>query len=122
MERKTKEVKKMSEQKVWVEKMPESCGDCEFCEDSEFGFYCSRLCIKLKYINREKDCPLHSIKDYKKELVNEVCEKISIELENETETYCEIRQCSSPHYQGDYVWFNYVKFRIFIAQILKEVE
>ena len=62
------------------------------------------------------------LKDHDRELVKEVCEKISTELENETETYCEIRQCSSPHYQGDYVWFNYVKFGIFIAQILKEFE
>ncbi len=62
------------------------------------------------------------LKEHDRELVKEVCETISIELENETETYCEIRQCSSPHYQGDYVWFNYVKFRIFIAQILKEFE
>ena len=66
----------MSEQKVWVEKMPESCGDCEFCETSEHWFYCSRLGIKLKYISREKDCPLHSIKDHDRELVKEVCEKI----------------------------------------------
>lgn len=68
----------MSEQKVWVEKMPESCGDCEFCEKSEYYHcnYCSRLDTKLKYINREKDCPLHSIKDFKRELVNENHQKI----------------------------------------------
>lgn len=66
----------MSEQKVWVEKMPESCGDCEFCETSEHWFYCSRLGIKLKYISREKDCPLQSLKTHDRELVKEVCEKI----------------------------------------------
>lgn len=69
---------------------------------------------------RHNNCPI--IQSHDRELVKEVCEKISTELENETETYCEIRQCSSPHYQGDYVWFNYVKFGIFIAQILKEFE
>lgn len=68
----------MSEQKVWVEKMPESCGDCEFCEKSEYYHcnYCSRLYTKLKYINREKDCPLHSIKDHDRELVKQVFNEI----------------------------------------------
>ena len=70
----------MSEQKVWVEKMPESCGDCEFCETSEHWFYCSRLGIKLKYISREKDCPLQSLKTHDRELVKEVCEKIKEQL------------------------------------------
>ena len=73
----------MSEQKVWVEKLPESCGDCEFCETSEHWFYCSRLGIKLKYISREKDCPLQSLKTHDRELVKEVCEKIRSELEKE---------------------------------------
>lgn len=105
----------MSEQKVWVEKKPESCWDC-FCKDSGNG-RCKMLGVYVP-----ENCPLHSIKDHDRELVKEVCEKIRTELENETETYCEIRQCSSPHYQGDYVWFNYVKFGIFIAQIQKEYE
>ena len=41
---------------------------------------------------------------------------------NETETYCEIRQCTSPHYRGDYVWFNYVKFRNYLNQQIKELK
>lgn len=112
----------MSEQKVWVEKIPKSCGGCKYF--AEHRRQCNlEICLqwsedKFKF----NDCPLQSIKDHDRELVKQVCEKISIELENETETYCEIRQCSSPHYQGDYVWFNYVKFRRFIAQILKEFE
>lgn len=116
----------MSEQKVWVEKMPESCSDCPCCNygnDGEKNYTCNLM--KYGYdaltdgnlINKiPEGCPLHTTG----ELVKEVCEKISIELENETETYCEIRQCSSPHYQGDFVWFNYVKFRKFIDQIQKE--
>lgn len=67
----------MSEQKVWVEKIPESCGDCEFCADTGYCLYCSRLCIKLNYVNRKKDCPLHSIKAHDRELVRQVCAKIS---------------------------------------------
>ena len=76
----------MSEQKVWVEKMPESCGDCEFCETSEHWFYCSRLGIKLKYISREKDCPLQSLKTHDRELVKGVCEKIKLKF-SDTRTH-----------------------------------
>ncbi len=75
----------MSKQKVWIEKMPENCGDCEFCEKSEYYHcnYCSRLDTKLKYINREKDCPLHSIKDHDRELKQQLEEtKDEIDLYN----------------------------------------
>ena len=72
--------------------------------------------IDKKYFTKEE------LQTHDRELVKEVCEKISMELENETETYCEIRQCTSPHYQGDYVWFNYVKFRKFAEKLKKEFE
>ena len=62
------------------------------------------------------------IKTHDRELVKEVLEKISIEHEKETETYCEIRQCNSPHYQGDYIWFNYVKFRKLAEKLQEEFE
>lgn len=63
-----------------------------------------------------------NLKQHDRELVKEVLEKVSMELEDETETYCEIRQCTSPHYQGDYVWFNYVKFRKLAEKLQKEFE
>ena len=121
--------------KVYVDELPK----CIFCpmlvnlsnigESEELMCCLNRTAYCNDYSDIEKiernfklACPLKSLKAHDRELARQVCEKISIELENETETYCEIRQCSSPHYQGDYVWFNYVKFRIFIAQILKEFE
>ena len=64
----------MSEQKVWVEKMPESCDECpchSIMEDR---------CVLLRKQAIEpflQSCPLQSIKDFKRELVKEVCEKIS---------------------------------------------
>ena len=97
-------------------------------EDDEYYEYAiKQMCQDTidKFIEQKDkmpSVPIKSINDHDRELVKEVCEKISIELENETETYCEIRQCTSPHYQGDYVWFNYVKFRKFIDQIQKEFE
>lgn len=62
----------MSEQKVWVEKMPESCWDC-FCQNSENGC-CKMLNKYTDYV--PKDCPLIDIKAHDRELVKEVCEKI----------------------------------------------
>ena len=123
----------MKETKVYVDELPESCAYCpccscdlkpEFIKIGDF-MYCNLLKQRFRFKEERKklkDCPLIDVKTHDRELVKEVCEKISTELENETETYCEIRQCSSPHYQGDYVWFNYVKFGIFIAQIQKEFE
>ena len=111
----------MKETKVYVDELPTQCLDCRFaydgrCQAKENGeSYCVENC-------RRSDCPLIDIKTHDRELVKEVCEKISIELENETETYCEIRQCNSPHYQGDYIWFNYVKFRKLAEKLQKEYE
>ena len=192
----------MSEQKVWVEKMPESCSKCLFCYDNRPYWKSTDCIINYKELDEDEietsvneNCPLQSIhdhdrekdkrikeledkirelqevdnkrafrlycmlydmleekdpenvasridyltgKDYSemcelyktaknlkqhdRELVKEVLEKVSIELENETETYCEIRQCNSPHYQGDYIWFNYVKFRKLAEKLQKEFE
>lgn len=112
----------MKEEKVYVDELPKSCVGCKYF--AEHRRQCNlELCLQWNEVKfKFNDCPLIDIKTHDRELVKEVCEKISTELENETETYCEIRQCSSPHYQGDYVWFNYVKFGIFIAQIQKEFE
>ena len=112
----------MKETKVYVDELPKSCVGCKYF--AEHRRQCNlELCFqwseeKQKY----NDCPLKSLHDHDKELVEKVLEKVSIELENETGIYCEIRQCSSPHYQGDYVWFNYVRFRKFAEKLQKEFE
>lgn len=69
----------MSEEKVWVEKMPENCFECPIMADGSEGCdycVCSILEEKAETKNRLKDCPLHSIKDHDRELVRQVCEKI----------------------------------------------
>ena len=112
----------MKETKVYVDELPKSCVGCKYF--AEHRRQCNlELCFqwseeKQKY----NDCPLKSLHDHDKELVEKVLEKVSIELENETGIYCEIRQCNSPHYQGDYVWFNYVKFRKLAEKLQKEFE
>lgn len=65
----------MKETKVYVDGLPTQCLDCRFACDGRCQaleskeYYCIENC-------RRSDCPLHSIKDYKRELVKEVCEKI----------------------------------------------
>ena len=112
----------MKETKVYVDELPKSCVGCKYF--AEHRRQCNlELCIEWNEVKfKFNDCPLKSLHDHDKELVEKVLEKVSIELENETGIYCEIRQCNSPHYQGDYVWFNYVKFRKLAEKLQKEFE
>ncbi len=73
----------MSEQKVWVEKLPESCSKCLFCYDNRPYWKSTDCIINHKELDedeietsRDKDCPLIDIKTHDRELVKEVCEKI----------------------------------------------
>ena len=77
----------MSEQKVWVEKMPESCSKCLFCYDNRPYWKSTDCIINHKELDEDeieisvnKNCPLQSIKDHDQELVKEVCEKIYNDL------------------------------------------
>lgn len=69
----------MSEEKVWVEKMPEYCDDCPCSlRDKDDCAYCNLLHKNIGYDfgKRPKHCPLQLIKTHDRELVKEVCEKI----------------------------------------------
>lgn len=108
------------EQEIYVNEKPKSCYICPCFDTSEAMSSITGTYTKFKQGRTLEDCPLKSIHDHDKELVAKVLEEVSKELENEIETYCEIRQCNSPHYQGDYLWFNYVKFRKFAEKLQKE--
>lgn len=66
----------MKKTKVYVDELPESCVGCDFAFDGKCQalerkqYYCIENC-------RRSDCPLRSIKDYKRELVKEVCDEIA---------------------------------------------
>lgn len=92
--------------KIYVDKMPKATG--QGVENQE------ELEIRMIF-DGNKTADIELIHEHDKELVEKVLEEVSKELENETETYCEIR-----HYQGDYLWFNYVKFRKFAEKLQKE--
>ena len=73
----------MSEQKVWVEKMPEYCDECPCSlRGKDDCAYCNLLHKNIGYDfgKRPKHCRLINIKDHDRELVRQVCEKIIIEL------------------------------------------
>ena len=107
---------------IIVDELPTSCVGCKCF--AEHRRPCNlELCIEWNEVKfKFNDCPLKILHDHDKELITKVFEKVSKELEHETGKYGEMRQCTSPHYQGDYVWFNYVKFRKLAEKLQKEVE
>lgn len=73
----------MSEQKVWVEKMPEYCDECPCSQRGKDDYaYCNLLHKNIGYDFGKipKHCQLVDIKDHDRELVKEVCEKIIYNL------------------------------------------
>ena len=93
----------MSEQKVWVEKMPESCSDCPCCNygnDDEKDYSCNLMkwdedsLTDDNLINkRPENCPLHTTS----ELVKEVCEKIREHLSEQKKS---LKDTFSPYSNG----------------------
>lgn len=64
----------MSEQKVWVEKLPESCSKCLFCYDNRPYWKSTDCIINHKELDEDeietsvnKNCPLQSIHDHDRE-------------------------------------------------------
>lgn len=68
----------MSEQKIWVEKIPKNCWECP-CFRDDIDFPCGLSDGIQDYFKDEIDggkCPLHSIKAHDRELVRQVCMRI----------------------------------------------
>ena len=67
--------------RIFVDELPKDCIDCP-CESE---YYCNLLnedvgCCEWGEIH--KNCPLHSLFDYTKQVRNEVCEKIKKQIFN----------------------------------------
>ena len=71
--------------KVYVDELPKSCGDCVFCKQTEYYYYCDKLHTKLSYINKENDCPLQPLTDYTKQVRKEVVQEITELAKNQFE-------------------------------------
>ena len=65
---------------------------------------------------------VEEIKQYLKNQLVEIVEKIKKEFEANGDNYCEIRKCTSPYANYQYSWFNYVRFRDYLNTLLKEYQ
>ena len=73
--------------RVYVDELPKSCGDCVFCKQTEYCYYCDKLHMKLGYIDKDKDCPLQPLADYTKQVRKELCEEIREEVKKSLRKY-----------------------------------
>ena len=94
----------MSEEKVYVEKMPESCAECPcISRDYEQGNYCNLEAFDYETCDYSevrksihKNCPLQSIKDHDRELV----EKVIKEVEENFTKYLPLRNRTGAWFYG----------------------
>ncbi len=77
----------MKETKVYVDELPKSCGCCEFYSQDKYCAYCLMLNEKLRYIDKDKDCPLKSLHEHDKELVEKVLNRVKKELDGDYNQY-----------------------------------
>lgn len=80
----------MKEIKAYVDELSENCAECKYYTQFDAGMGCM-ITQELRPMDEcgnymQASCPLHSIKDHDRELVKEVCEKIS----NHFKTTCYI--------------------------------
>lgn len=65
---------------------------------------------------------IKELKQNQTKLAIQELEKVKEEMDLNGNSYCEIRQGTSPHNPTDYAWFNYVKFRNYLNQQIKELK
>ena len=111
----------MSEQKVWVEKMPEYCDECPCSlRGKDDCAYCNLLHKNIGYDfgKRPKHCLLINIKDHDRELVRQVCKKIieryNLEIKPITGAFGDT--------QYGYIMVSAKDLKQFLNQIQKEYE
>ena len=74
--------------------------------------------MNLQNINTER---MEAVRNQTQLAIQEL-EKVKEEMDLNGNSYCEIRQGTSPHNPTDYAWFNYVKFRNYLNQQIKELK
>lgn len=70
---------------VYVDELPNCCGNCGFCCKDDLGYWCQSE--RLVYIadelvgkKRLQSCPLLTITDYEKQVRKQVCSEIGGEI------------------------------------------
>lgn len=73
--------------RIFVDELPNCCGNCGFCCKDDLGYWCQSE--RLVYIadelvgkKRLQFCPLQTIADYEKQVRKQVCDEIKEFLEN----------------------------------------
>ena len=73
--------------KVYVDELPKDCINCIFCEKYGYYLYCSKLCEKLEYFDKEKDCPLKLLTDRLAEERKMVCNQARVDIRSLFDAY-----------------------------------
>ena len=103
---------------IYVDKIPKYCDDCLLQDKVNGGCVCfSKYAIK-PFLS---SCPLKSLTTHDNQIRADERKRVVAEIRQELmenkDCYYTIRQCNSPHYQGDYVWCNETKLNKFLDQI-----
>ena len=94
----------MKETKVYVDELPDICDECPFQNKTTYE------CVLLPKYNKQpflQSCPLKSLREYDKELVEKVCDKIKLKFSDARSHNWGIEQ---------------IELYDFLDQIQKEVE
>lgn len=102
--------------KVYVDELPKSCGDCVFCKQTKYYYYCDKLHTKLGYIDKDKECPLQSLSDYTKQVRKEVCEDIRQEVKKLIDSK-DFKLCNHEYANGYCYGLQYA-----LAKILDQIQ
>lgn len=87
-------------------------------ENEELKLKLDIRAMNLQNINTER---MEAVRNQTQLAIQEL-EKVKEEMDLNGNSYCEIRQGTSPHNPTDYAWFNYVKFRNYLNQQIKELK
>ena len=83
---------------------------------------CNRMLKALDRVKSGNKYIIDKANQSKTEFAIQELEKVKEEMDLNGNSYCEIRQGTSPHNPTDYAWFNYVKFRNYLNQQIKELK
>ena len=83
---------------------------------------CNRMLKALDRVKSGNKYIIDKANQSKSEFAIQELDKVKEEMDLNGNSYCEIRQGTSPHNPTDHAWFNYVKFRNYLNQQIKELK
>ena len=110
-------IKRLNEQAEQIDQLKQQLAEKEK-ENEELKLKLDIRAMNLQNINTER---MEAVRNQTQLAIQEL-EKVKEEMDLNGNSYCEIRQGTSPHNPTDYAWFNYVKFRNYLNQQIKELK